>query len=89
VIAMKVLGGPVKGGARLISPEDYAATLRYVWGIQGVSVAIIGVRTPEELRIALQQARSYKPLDTQEMTSLTERGKQIAAQWGPLRGPVA
>ena len=89
VIAMKVLGGPVKGGARLISPEDYAATLRYVWGIQGVSVAIIGVRTPEELRMALQQARSYKPLDTQEMTSLTERGKQIAAQWGPLRGPVA
>jgi aryl-alcohol dehydrogenase-like predicted oxidoreductase len=89
VIAMKVLGGPVKASARLISPEDYAATLRYVWGIPGVSVAIIGVRTPEELRAALQQARSYKPLDTQEMTSLMNRGKQLAAEWGPLRGPVA
>lgn len=89
VIAMKVLGGPTKEGARLISPEDYAATLRYVWGIPGVSLAIIGVRTPEELRAALQQARTYKPLDPQEMTSLMNRGKQIAGHWGPLRGPVA
>jgi aryl-alcohol dehydrogenase-like predicted oxidoreductase len=28
VIGMKVLGGPVKEGARLMSPEDYRATLR-------------------------------------------------------------
>lgn len=90
VIAMKVLGGPVKGaGARLISPEDYRATLRYVWGVPGVSVAIIGIRTPEELRQALDAARSYRPLDRTEISAITDRGKRLASEWGPLRGPVA
>lgn len=90
VIAMKVLGGPVPGpGARLVSPEDYQTTLRYVWGVSGVSVAIIGLRTPEELRQALAAARSFKPFDQAEMATVTDRGKLLAAQWGPLRGPVA
>jgi aryl-alcohol dehydrogenase-like predicted oxidoreductase len=89
VIGMKVLGGPIaRAGARLISPEDYRATLRYVWSIPGVAVAIIGMRTPEELRQALDAARTYKPLEPKEITGLTERGKLLAAQWGPLRGPV-
>ncbi len=89
VIAMKVLGGPVKGGARLMTPEDYRTTLRYVWGVSGVSVAIIGLRTPEELRQALAAARAYQPFSRQEMSEVTARGKQLAAVWGPLRGPVA
>jgi len=89
VIAMKVLGGPAKGGALLAGPEDYRTTLRYVWGVQGVAVAIIGLRTPEELRQALAAARSYQPFRPAEMAAVTERGKQLAAQWGPLRGPVA
>ena len=89
VIAMKVLGGPAKGGALLAGPEDYRTTLRYVWGVQGVAVAIIGLRTPEELRQALAAARSYQPFSPAEMAAVTERGKQLAAQWGPLRGPVA
>ena len=90
VIAMKVLGGPIKqGGARLISPEDYQATLRYVWGVPGVSVAIIGIRTVEELRQGLAAARAFQPFTESEMKDVTGRGKLLAAQWGPLRGPVA
>jgi hypothetical protein len=89
VIAMKVLGGPVKAGARLITDQEYEDTLRYVWGVQGVSVAIIGIRTVEELRKAVAAARAYTPLTPKEMTGVTERGKALAAQWGPLRGPVA
>lgn len=89
VIAMKVLGGPVKGGALLAGPEDYRTTLRYVWGVQGVAVAIIGLRTPEELRQALAAARAWRPFSPAEMAAVTERGKRLAAQWGPLRGPVA
>ncbi len=89
VIGMKVLGGPVKGGARLMSADDYAATLRYAWSTPGLAVAIIGVRTPEELRMALKAARDYQPLPAPEMTTLMQRGKTMAAQWGPLRGPVA
>jgi len=90
VIGMKVLGGPVKGpGARLVSKEDYETTLRYVWGLPGVAVAIVGMRTVEELRQGLALARAYKPLDQTEISAMTERGKLLAAQWGPIRGPVA
>ncbi len=89
VIAMKVLGGPVRNGpGRLISEEDYAASLRYVWGLAGLSVALIGMRNQEELRRALNAARGHKPLGRTEMTAITERGKLLAAQWGPLRGPA-
>jgi len=90
VIAMKVLGGPIKAtGARLTSPEDYSATLRYVWGIPGVAVAIIGLRNVDELRQGLAAAREYRPLAQKEMSAISARGQALAAQWGPLRGPVA
>ncbi len=88
VIGMKVLGGPAKGGARLTDPADYVATLRYVWGLQGVSVAIIGMRTVEELRQGLAAARAVQPLGASELTGITSRGKTLAAEWGPLRGPA-
>lgn len=90
VIAMKVLGGPVANrGARLTSPSDYSDALRYAWGIHGLSVALVGMRRMEELRQALAAARGYKALDGAEMSALTARGQEMAAQWGPLRGPVA
>ena len=90
VIAMKVLGGPVpRVGAKLVSAEDYQTTVRYVWSIPGVSVAIIGLRTPEELRQALAAARAFRPPTREELAAITERGKKLAAEWGPLRGPVA
>jgi aryl-alcohol dehydrogenase-like predicted oxidoreductase len=90
IIGMKVLGGPVRDkGARLTSAEDYSATLRYAWSVPGLSVAIIGIRTPEELRKALAAARGFTPFDPAETSAITERGKLMAAQWGPVRGPVA
>ncbi len=89
VIGMKVLGGPVRGGARLMAPEDYTSTLRYAWTVPGVSVAIVGMRTIEELRAGLKAAREFAPLTPVEISRLSERGKPLAAQWGPLRGPVA
>ncbi len=88
VIAMKVLGGPAPGGARLASPADYETTLRYVWGLAGVSVAIIGFRTPAEMRQGLAAARAFRPLEPQQLSDAAARGKQMAAAWGPLRGPA-
>jgi len=91
VIAMKVLGGPVAppARARITSPDEYVPNLRYVLGIAGVSVAIIGIRNLEELRQAVAAARDYRGLTPEEMTRITERGQMAARQWGPLRGPVA
>lgn len=89
VIGMKVLGGPAKGGARLMSPADYESTLRYAWSTPGLAVAIVGVRNVDELRMGLKAARDFKPFAPAEMSSLMERGKTLASTWGPLRGPVA
>lgn len=91
VIAMKVLGGPSAGSTapRLSRPEDYQATLRYVWSLPEVSVAIVGMRNPAELRQGLAAARAFRPFSKEEYASLAERGKALAAQWGPLRGAVA
>ena len=88
VIGMKVLGGPVKGGARLMAGPEYNATLRYAWGTPGLSTAIIGMRTIEELRQAVAAARAYQPLDRDEVSRLTAQGQLLAKAWGPLRGPV-
>ena len=89
VIGMKVLGGPAKGGARLMSPAEYQAALRYAWGTQGLAVVNLGLRTLEELRQAVAAARAYQPLDREEISQLTVQGQQLAKVWGPLRGPVA
>lgn len=89
VIAMKALGGPRKpAGARLESPEDFRQALRYVWSLPGVAVAIVGFRSPEELRPGLAAAREFKPLASMEMNALMERGRTLAAEWGPTRGAV-
>jgi len=89
VIGMKVLGGPVKGGARLMSPEQYQSTLRYAWSTPGLAVANIGLRTIEELRQAVAAARAFAPLEQKDYSGLATEGRQLAQAWGPLRGPVA
>jgi predicted aldo/keto reductase-like oxidoreductase len=89
IVAMKVLGGPKgrAGGCR-ISEEDRIASMRYVWGIPGVAVSLVGFRTPSELHQAVDAALGYQPLSAVEFTALEARGKAIAEQWGPSRGPV-
>jgi aryl-alcohol dehydrogenase-like predicted oxidoreductase len=62
--------------------------MRYVWGIPGVAVSIVGFRKPAELREALAAALAYKPLSAAELDALEQRGKAIAEKWGPSRGPV-
>lgn len=89
IVAMKVLGGPSgrSGGCR-ISAEDRVASMRYVWGIPGVAVSLIGFRKPAEFREALDATLGYTPLSAAELTALEQRGKALAEKWGPSRGPV-
>jgi aryl-alcohol dehydrogenase-like predicted oxidoreductase len=90
VIAMKVLGGPLNGQTmpRLADQESYQATLRYVWGLPAVAVAIIGMRSLEEVRQGVTAARNYRPFSTAESAQLSEKGRILARQWGELRGPA-
>jgi len=91
IIAMKALGGPVKpASAQISDPRDYPMAMRYAWGVPGVAVVNLGMRNPDELRIALAAARSYKPFEASELSAVTARGKELAAKWGgPTRGPIA
>ena len=56
--------------------------------VKGCWISVVDP-TPDELAQALKAAASFKPYQPAELTSLLERGKPMAAQWGPVRGPVA
>jgi aryl-alcohol dehydrogenase-like predicted oxidoreductase len=90
VIAMKVLGGPVNGPKpKIDDPKDYQVSLRYVWGLPEVNVAIIGLRNSDELNQALTAARQFKPLSRTEMASVSGHAQALAREWGPFRGAVS
>ena len=89
VVAMKILGGVQGDGSPLSAPEYYDQAVRYALGIPGLSVAIMGVKSVAELSQAAAAFRAYKPLTGPEITQLDATGKQLASEWGELRGPVA
>lgn len=90
VVAMKVLGGPGKGGGALLGERaNYEATLRYVWSLKQVDVAIVGMRSLEEIRQGLTLAKGFRPLSSAESAALSARGRELAGHWGELRGPSA
>jgi predicted aldo/keto reductase-like oxidoreductase len=89
IVAMKILGGAEGDGAKLSAPEHYQTAVRYALGIPGLSVAIVGMKSVPELKKAVETVRAYKPFSEDEISSLRETGKQMAATWGELRGPVA
>ncbi|MEZ5356074.1 MAG: aldo/keto reductase [Bryobacteraceae bacterium] len=89
VVAMKVLGGAEGEGAKLSAPEHYTNAVRYALGIPGLSVAIMGMKSPAEVELAVRTVKSYQPLAPAEVSRLESQGKEMARAWGPLRGPVA
>ena len=94
VAAMKVLGGAVdwdystRAQRALLLGDDYEPAIRYALGLPEVATAVIGCKSVDEVRHAANAARGYRPLSEDEQDRLLERGKQLAAQWGPHFGPV-
>lgn len=93
VVAMKVLGGAVgmvydKPTPAMLA-DHYEDALRYALGLDGVSVAVIGLGSSEEIRRAVAGAQAYRPLEPAELQAVLARGKELAAKWGPHFGPVA
>ena len=92
IVAMKVLGGAEgkgPGQKGKLAPGHYETAMRYAFGIPGLSVGIVGMRRMSDLTSALSSVRSHKPFTPEELTRLGSRGKELALQWGELRGPVA
>ena len=89
IVAMKVLGGTEGEGAKLSAPEHYERAVRYALGIPGLTTALVGIKSVAELQKAAATVRAYRPFDEGERQQLTELGREMAADWGELRGPVA
>lgn len=92
-IGMKVLGGVVDWNYRLIhharlgDPEHYESAVRYALTLDGPSTVAMGLCTLEELRIALDAVRNFRPLSPGEMMALVTSGSHLAPKWGHHYGP--
>jgi aryl-alcohol dehydrogenase-like predicted oxidoreductase len=96
ILAMKVFGGHCKSpagyskrGPSMMSADLLPQAMRYSLGIEGVAGAVIGPYAIEEVEQNAAWAKSYQPLSPAEMAALREKGKPLAADWGPRFGPVA
>ena len=96
ILAMKVYGGHCKApdgyakrGPSMMAADLLPQAMRYSLGIEGVASAVIGPYAIEEVEQNVAWAKSYKPLSPEETAALREKGKPLAADWGPRFGPVA
>ncbi len=88
IVAMKILGGTQGDGAILSDEPHYRRAVRYVLGIPGLSVAIMGMKSVAELEKAVATVQAYEPLEGTELTEAMEDGKKRAAELGEHRGPA-
>ncbi|NLX22686.1 MAG: aldo/keto reductase [Phycisphaerae bacterium] len=90
IICMKVYGG-VTGGwdgyrklrpGRLTADEHRQNAFDYALSIPGVATCVVGLKSLEELRLAIEAVRRYRPLEGARRESVFARGEQLAAEWG-------
>jgi predicted aldo/keto reductase-like oxidoreductase len=77
VIAMKVCAQQ-----RILSRITMPEALGYVWSIPGVSLAIVGCETPEEVDENADSARTFQPFGAEKMRELETRTNRDAMQFG-------
>jgi aryl-alcohol dehydrogenase-like predicted oxidoreductase len=96
IVCMKVFGG-VTGGwdgykkrrpGRLAGREHHQDAVDYALSIPDVSTCVIGLRTLEELRLAIEAVRNHRPLAGKRREVVMAKGKKLAAEWGDHFGPV-
>ena len=94
IVAMKVLGGSNdmrydRTSVARIPSELHDSAIRYALGLPECAVAVIGIKSREQLKTAAQSVKNFKPLSDVERASLFEQGRQLAKTWGTHFGPVA
>ena len=96
IVCMKVYGG-VTGSwdgykkrrpGRLASDEHRQTAFDYALSIPDVATCVVGLKTLDELRLAIQAVRNFKPLDGKRREEVTTLGKQMAEEWADHLGPV-
>lgn len=97
IICMKVYGG-VTGSwdgykkrrpGRLVSDEHRQDAFDYALSIPGVATCVVGIKSLEELRLAVEAVRRFKPLEGQRRRAVLAKGAEMAKEWGPHFGDVA
>lgn len=73
VIAMKVLGHGAFAAEREVA-------VRYTLGLEGVTLAIVGMDTPEQIDEIVRIAADFRPLDEREEANLIEAARPIVEQ---------
>ncbi len=82
VIAMKVCAQK-----RILARLTMAEALGYVWSIPGVSLAIVGCETPQEVDENAAIARAFQPFGADKMRELEARTSREALQFGYFKRP--
>jgi predicted aldo/keto reductase-like oxidoreductase len=77
VIAMKVCAQK-----RLLARLSMAEALGYVWSLAGVSLAIVGCETPEEVDENAELARHFQSFSAEQMRALEARTQAEARAFG-------
>jgi predicted aldo/keto reductase-like oxidoreductase len=98
VMAMKVFGGE-KGSnwgryngpnpGPQVDPQLLPKALRYSLGIEGVTGAVLGMHTVEQVRQNAAWARAYQPLSAAETQELDTLAETLVTAWGPRFGPTS
>ena len=77
VIAMKTLAA-----GRLLEAMSTAEALGYAWSLPGVSLAIVGCSSPEEVDENAKAARQYQTFSEEQMRRLEQRTLRRAGDFG-------
>jgi predicted aldo/keto reductase-like oxidoreductase len=94
IICMKVYGG-VTGSwdgyrqrrpGRLVSDEHRQDAFDYALSIPGVATCVVGIKSLDELRLAIQAVRGYRPLEGTRRDAVLSKGAALAREWGPHFG---
>jgi len=93
VACMKTFGGAREMNYELhrvshLGERNHHLPFRYALGLPGVSLAVIGMFTLEELERNIAWARAWEPLTAEEQERLDTEGRDLAGEWGPHFGTV-
>jgi predicted aldo/keto reductase-like oxidoreductase len=88
LVAMKVYGGGSKPRGGRITGADVFDAFRYAQSLPQISTVVVGMYDDRELAENIRFAKTYKPLNKQELEDLTARGKRQSDDWGTPYGAV-
>jgi len=67
---------------------DLEPAIHYALGVPSVCTAVIGCKSIEQVRLAGQAARRYRPMSREQHLTLMKHGEQLAKEWGQHLGEV-